>query len=100
MTAPDPSGPVSKRFIVAGRVQGVGFRYFVVREAEALGLAGWVRNLPDGRVEALASGGPDGVSAFEGRLWEGPPHARVAAVEVKEAEPPTYAEFRVLPTPW
>jgi acylphosphatase len=100
MTAPDPSATISKRFIVGGRVQGVGFRYFVVREAEALGLAGWVRNLPDGRVEALASGAPDVVSVLEGRLWEGPPHARVTVVEASEAEPPTYAEFRVLPTPW
>jgi acylphosphatase len=46
----------TKKFVVSGRVQGVGFRYFVVREAEALSLAGWVRNLPDGRVEVLASG--------------------------------------------
>ncbi len=91
---------VSRVFIVNGRVQGVGFRYFVVREAQALGLSGWVRNLPDGRVEALASGDADAVNALEGRLWEGPPHARVAAVEAREAEPPAGAEFRVLPTPW
>jgi len=91
---------IAKRFVVNGRVQGVGFRYFVVREARALGLAGWVRNLPDGEVEVLASGEPDVVSAFEGRLWEGPPHAKVSSVEAREAEAPTYAEFRVLPTPW
>ena len=100
MTTPEDGVVVSKQFIVAGRVQGVGFRYFVVREAEALGLAGWVRNLPDGRVEALASGAPDVVSVFEGRLWEGPLHARVTTVETKDAEAPAYAEFRVLPTPW
>ena len=94
------SRAVSRCFIVNGRVQGVGFRYFVVREAQALGLAGWVRNLPDGRVEVLASGAPDIVSALEGRLWEGPPHAKVSSVEAREAEAPTYVEFRVLPTPW
>jgi acylphosphatase len=93
-------GAVARNFVVNGRVQGVGFRYFVVREAQALGLAGWVRNLPDGRVEVLASGAADIVNAFEGRLWQGPPHARVTSVEAKEAETPTYAEFRVLPTPW
>ena len=93
-------GAVAKCFVVNGRVQGVGFRYFVVREAQALGLAGWVRNLPDGRVEVLASGASDIVGAFEGRLWQGPPHARVTSVEAREAETPTYAEFRVLPTPW
>jgi acylphosphatase len=91
---------VARCFVVNGRVQGVGFRYFVVREAQALGLAGWVRNLPDGRVEVLASGAADIVSALEGRLWQGPPHARVTSVESKEAETPNYAEFRVLPTPW
>ena len=90
----------AKNFIVQGRVQGVGFRYFVVREAQALGLAGWVRNLPDGSVEVLAAGDPGMVDAFEGRLWHGPPHARVTGIEGREAEPPVAAEFRVLPTPW
>ncbi len=100
MTIPEARSILSKRYVVAGRVQGVGFRYFAVREAEALGLAGWVRNLPDGRVEVVASGPPDVVSVFEGRLWEGPPHARVTTVEAHDAERPASAEFRVLPTPW
>ncbi len=91
---------VTKRFVVSGRVQGVGFRYFVVREAEALGLAGWVRNLPDGRVEVLASGEDGPVDVLEGRLWQGPPHARIASVEAAAAEPPATVGFRVLPTPW
>ncbi len=91
---------VTKRFVVSGRVQGVGFRYFVVREAEALGLAGWVRNLPDGRVEVLASGEGGPVDVLEGRLWQGPPYARIAGVEVADAEPPATVGFRVLPTPW
>ena len=90
---------VTKRFVVSGRVQGVGFRYFVVREAEALGLAGWVRNLPDGRVEVLVSGEGGPVDALEGRLWQGPPHALVAGVEAAEGEFPATPEFRVLPTP-
>ena len=96
----DGVGTLSRCFTLNGRVQGVGFRYFVVREAQSLGLAGWVRNLPDGRVEVLASGPPDIVDAFEGRLWAGPPHARVVSVETREAETPPHAEFRVLPTPW
>ena len=90
----------AKCFIVQGRVQGVGFRYFVMREAQALGLAGWVRNLPDGRLEVLAAGDAGVVDALEGRLWHGPPHARVAEVEAKDAEPPAATDFRVLPTPW
>jgi acylphosphatase len=91
---------ISKAFIVNGRVQGVGFRYFVLREAQALGLSGWVRNLPDGRVEVLAHGDPDVVNALEARLWAGPTHARVATVESREAESKPQVEFRVLPTPW
>jgi acylphosphatase len=91
---------VTKRFIVSGRVQGVGFRYFVVREAEALGLAGWVRNLPDGRVEVLASGDGGPVDTLEGRLWQGPPHAHVAGIEWAAGEPPATAEFRVMPNLW
>ena len=90
----------TKKFVVSGRVQGVGFRYFIVREAEALGLAGWVRNLPDGRVEVLASGEEGPVDALEGRLWQGPPHAHVGGVETSAAEPSGTAEFRVLPTRW
>jgi len=90
---------VTKKFVVSGRVQGVGFRYFVVREAEALGVAGWVRNLADGRVEVLVSGDEATVDVMEGRLWQGPPHARVAGVETTAAEAPTHSEFRVLPTP-
>ncbi|MGD1147875.1 MAG: acylphosphatase [Thermoanaerobaculaceae bacterium] len=91
---------ITKKFVVSGRVQGVGFRYFVVREAEALGLAGWVRNLPDGRVEVLVSGDDGPVGVLEGRIWQGPPHARVAGVETSPAEAPANAEFRVLPTAW
>ena len=91
---------IAKKFVVSGRVQGVGFRYFVVREAEALGLAGWVRNLPDGRVEVVVSGEDVPVGVLEGRLWQGPPHARVAGVETSPVEAPDGEEFRVLPTAW
>lgn len=62
---------------VDGRVQGVGFRSFVREAAAALGLSGWVRNLPDGSVEVLAAGEPSALSALRARLTEGPPHARI-----------------------
>jgi acylphosphatase len=94
------AGTVSKRFLVVGRVQGVGFRYFVVREAEALGVSGWVRNLPDGNVEVLASAEPALVDVFEGRLWHGPPHARIKTITASTGEAPATPGFRVLPTPW
>ena len=74
----------AKRYIVRGRVQGVGFRWFVEREAHLLGIAGWVRNNHDGSVEVLAQGTRDQLSGLHGRLREGPRAARVDAVEVSD----------------
>ena len=90
----------AKRYLVGGRVQGVGFRYFVAREAQALGVAGWVRNMPDGRVEVVAEGDEAILDTLEGRLWQGPPCARVSLVEVGPAEALRWRDFRILPTPW
>ena len=67
--------------MVRGRVQGVGFRWFVEREAHILGIAGWVRNNADGSVEVLAQGSRDQLLALRSRLREGPRAARVDAVE-------------------
>ena len=69
------------RWIVSGRVQGVGFRWFVVRRAQALGLAGWVVNLPDGRVEVVARGPQGLLRALEESLSVGPAGANVESVE-------------------
>jgi acylphosphatase len=77
----------ARRFFVRGRVQGVGFRWFVEREAHILGIAGWVRNNHDGSVEVLAQGTRDQLLGLHGRLREGPRAARVDAVEVSEASP-------------
>jgi acylphosphatase len=77
----------ARRFLVRGRVQGVGFRWFVEREAHILGIAGWVRNNHDGSVEVLAQGTRDQLSGLHAWLREGPPAARVDAVEVSEARP-------------
>lgn len=67
--------------LVAGRVQGVGYRDFVRREARRLGLAGWTANRPDGRVEVVAEGPDEALEALAGRLKEGPAAAAVSAVE-------------------
>jgi acylphosphatase len=67
--------------LISGRVQGVCFRAYARDEARRLGLTGWVRNLPDGRVEALAQGDPAKLGAFEAWCRHGPSHARVRKVE-------------------
>jgi acylphosphatase len=72
------------RCIVAGRVQGVYYRAATVEEAARLGLDGWVKNLPDGRVEVVAAGEPAAIAALVRWLWQGPPAARVAAVHIEE----------------
>jgi acylphosphatase len=76
-----------RRYVVRGRVQGVGFRWFVEREAGTLGLAGWVRNNFDGSVEVLAMGTREQLSQLRARLRQGPRAARVDDVEESEAPP-------------
>jgi acylphosphatase len=86
----------ARRFVVRGRVQGVGFRWFVEREAHMLGIAGWVRNNHDGSVEVLAQGTRDQLAGLHSRLREGPRAARVDEVEVAEARPtPGVDSFRI-----
>jgi acylphosphatase len=77
----------ARRFVVRGRVQGVGFRWFVEREAHILGIAGWVRNNANGSVEILAQGTRDQLSSLRSRLREGPRAARVDGVEESESRP-------------
>ena len=78
---------VAKRFLVSGRVQGVGFRWFVQDHAAAEGVHGWVRNLPDGRVEALVEGDDQAVLRVERALRRGPSGADVEQVVVEAAVP-------------
>jgi acylphosphatase len=70
--------------LIAGRVQGVFYRAATVEQAHKLELDGWVKNLPDGRVEVVAAGAPAAVAALASWLWEGPPAARVDAVHLEE----------------
>jgi acylphosphatase len=86
----------ARRFLVRGRVQGVGFRWFVEYEAHMLGIAGWVRNNSDSSVEVLAIGTRDQLARLRSRLREGPRAARVDAVEESEVEPiPGLTTFRI-----
>jgi acylphosphatase len=77
----DSAPELTIQFIVSGAVQGVGYRYFVLHRAGVLGVAGWAKNLPDGRVEVLAQGTSESLAALESALRQGPPHARVSGVE-------------------
>jgi acylphosphatase len=86
---------VRKRVIVHGRVQGVFFRDTTRRMAESRGLSGWVRNNPDGTVEAAFEGDPDAVDAMLGFAHEGPRGAAVETVEVIDEEPEGATGFRV-----
>ena len=77
----------TRKFVVRGRVQGVGFRWFVEREAKTLGISGWVRNNTDGTVEVLATGTGEQLSALRSGLQQGPRAARVDNVEETEDKP-------------
>ena len=83
---------LTRRLLIDGRVQGVGFRWALSAEATALGLQGWVRNRRDGTVEALIHGTPDAVEALTVWAWHGPSSARVDRVLAKD-EPGSAAEF-------
>jgi acylphosphatase len=78
---------VARRFVISGRVQGVGFRWFTHDAATREGVAGWVTNLLDGRVEAFVEGEADAVTRVERALRSGPPGARVERVTVIDEEP-------------
>lgn len=72
------------RFLVSGSVQGVGYRYFVLVRAGAIGVNGWVRNLADGRVEVVARGSKEALESLADSLQQGPRHARVTDVDKSE----------------
>lgn len=83
---------------IGGRVQGVGYRDWLILEARRNGVAGWVRNRRDGTVEALLSGERDAVQAVLNACRRGPPAAQVTSVEESFAEPPGEPGFILLPT--
>ena len=84
-----------KRVVVSGRVQGVFFRDTTRRRAEAAGVAGWVRNRPDGAVEAVFEGDPAAVEELVEFSRRGPSRAEVVSLEVVEEEPEGLSGFGV-----
>ena len=86
-----------KRFLVNGRVQGVGFRLSTKKKAVKLGLVGWVRNVPDGSVEILAGGALPALISFEDWLWEGSKTFNVTkVVTVSFDEELIFSDFRIV----
>jgi acylphosphatase len=86
---------IARRVVVAGRVQGVGFRFFAERTARALGVTGWVRNLPGGAVESVVQGEEDAVTSYLERLREGPRMSRVTEVRIEEIDLGGFDSFEI-----
>ncbi len=78
---------IALRIYVSGTVQGVGYRAFTKRLAQSYGLTGWVKNLPDGRVEVFVQGDKDVIWDFLKQLWEGPTAGRVDSMEILKEVP-------------
>lgn len=85
----------SRRAVVSGRVQGVGFRFFAERAAKKAGVFGWVRNLPDGRVETVVEGSDDAVESYLAEIRRGPLGSRVTDVAVEDRQPGNFESFEV-----
>ena len=85
----------AKRWLIGGRVQGVGFRFFVQHKATAFGVTGWARNLDDGRVEVYAVGSPERLSELAAALHEGPRMAEVRSIEDRDEPVQRVSGFRI-----
>ena len=96
LTPPPASAARRVRVVVSGDVQGVGFRWSVREEAESQGVAGWVRNRPDGRVEAVFEGPPSAVDAMVSWCRTGPRWATVQDVTVAEEAPEGDDRFQIV----
>jgi len=88
---------IARHLIATGRVQGVGFRQYMMHTARELGITGWVRNRADGSVEAVIAGAPESVARMIERAQRGPAHAAVTELRVSEADG-TFERFELRPT--
>ncbi|MGI6125439.1 MAG: acylphosphatase [Planifilum sp.] len=86
---------IRKRYVVHGRVQGVGFRYHVYQEALRIGIRGWVKNCPDGTVAIDAEGPAPQMKQFEEAVQKGSPVSRVTHLEIRDEEPAGYQQFEI-----
>ena len=85
----------ARRAVVTGRVQGVGYRFFAERAARELGIRGWVRNRPDGSVEAMAEGEDDAIASFLARLRQGPHGSRVEDLAEEDRAVTGFSSFEI-----
>ncbi len=99
MSGEEGSPPERLRVVISGRVQGVWYRGWTVGEARARGLDGWVRNRRDGSVEAVFAGLPEAVAEMVAACRQGPPMARVVAVETHPHDDPVAPGFAQVPNP-
>ena len=86
---------VQKHIFISGRVQGVGFRAFIRREAAVLNIRGWAKNLIDGRVEVVIQGDKNKVAQMIEKLKEGPSYARVDNLKIIEEDLEEYSDFQI-----
>jgi acylphosphatase len=85
----------ARQYFISGRVQGVGFRYFVEKAAARIGVHGYTRNLDDGRVEVYAVGTDRQLKELAGALWKGPTFSDVRGVEERQAELRVFSGFHI-----
>jgi acylphosphatase len=89
-------GIIARRYLISGRVQGVGFRWFAKRAADSAGVTGYVRNLRDGRVEAVAVGSPARVAGFRQAISKGPGYSVVTGIDEVKLPPDTeFSDFDI-----
>jgi len=87
--------PMTRQYVVEGRVQGIGFRDFVRRIARQNGVRGWVRNREDGRVEAVATAPAEALERFEADLRTGSPLSRIESVDTSDLDETPFTEFEI-----
>lgn len=85
----------ARRYLISGRVQGVGFRWFAARAASETGVTGWAKNRADGSVEVHANGSSIQLSNFEARLRQGPARADIRGFDARDAEVSASADFSI-----
>jgi acylphosphatase len=86
---------IARHYLISGRVQGVGFRYFAERAAREAGVTGWVRNIADGRVEVHADGTRAQIERFEASLRRGPSRSEIRGFESSDAAPAGGQSFEI-----